>query len=119
MEQRISVVTLGVSDLDRAQEFYERGLGWTVGVSEGNIRFFQLNGLIFALYPREALAEDAEIRNTEGGFSGITLAYCARSRDEVDEILRSAEDAGATIKKKVLPRFSLAVGARSPCSGFF
>lgn len=95
----MSVVTIGVFDLDRSQEFYERGLGWTLGSAEGQIRFFQLNGLILALYPRDALAEDAQVSSTENGFAGITLAYCTRSREEVDEILLRAEGAGATINK--------------------
>jgi len=95
----MSVVTIGVLNLDRSQEFYERGLGWTLRSAEGQIRFFQLNGLILSLYPREALAEDAQISSSDKGFAGITLAYCARSREEVDEILLRAESAGATINK--------------------
>ena len=95
----MSVVTIGVFDLDRSQEFYERGLGWALSVAEGRIRFFQLNGLILALYPLAALAEDAQVSSSEKGFSGITLAYCARSREEVNEILVRAEGAGATITK--------------------
>jgi len=99
MEQRMSVVTLGVTDLDRSQRFYEEGLGWTLSSAQEQIRFFQLNGLIFALYPMEALAEDAQVPNERAGFSGMTLAYCARSKEEVDAILEQAKDAGAHIAK--------------------
>lgn len=99
MEQRVSVITIGVSDLDAAQRFYAQGLGWNVGSADEQIRFFQLNGLIFALYPREALAEDARVTDGSKGFSGITLAYCARSEKEVDQVLARAKNAGATILK--------------------
>ncbi|VFQ42811.1 VOC family protein [Desulfoluna butyratoxydans] len=99
MDQRLSVVTLGVANLDRSQRFYETGLGWTVGSTEEQIRFFQLNGVIFALYPWEALAEDAGLPARGSGFSGVTLAYCARSRTEVEDILKRAEQAGARIVK--------------------
>ena len=99
MEQRMSVVTLGVADLDRSQRFYEEGLGWTLSSAQEQIRFFQLNGLIFALYPLDALAEDAQVSNERAGFSGMTLAYCARSKEEVDAILEQAKDAGAHIAK--------------------
>ena len=99
MEQRMSVVTLGVTDLDRSQRFYEEGLGWTLSSAQEQIRFFQLNGLIFALYPLDALAEDAQVPNERAGFSGMTLAYCARSKEEVDAILEQAKGAGAHIAK--------------------
>jgi len=99
MEQRMSVVTLGVTDLERAQAFYEQGLGWTLGAAEGSIRFFQLNGLVLALYPRDALAEDAQVAGDDAGFAGVTLAYCTRSEEEVDEILHRAESAGGVIRK--------------------
>jgi catechol 2,3-dioxygenase-like lactoylglutathione lyase family enzyme len=73
VEQRISVVTLGVADINRSRQFYEQGLGWTTGAAEGQIVFFQLNGLIFALYPRNSLAEDAQLPSNGTGFTGVTL----------------------------------------------
>ncbi|MFV8834083.1 VOC family protein [Aquisalimonas sp.] len=99
MDQRMSVITLGVSDLARAQAFYETGVGWTLGAAEEDIRFFQLNGLILALYPREALAADAGVPAEGSGFSGVALAYNARSRDEVDRVLALAEGAGGRLVK--------------------
>ncbi|MCG8565092.1 MAG: VOC family protein [Desulfobacterales bacterium] len=99
MEPRLSVVTLGVADLKTSQKFYEQGLGWTVASEEEQIVFFQLNGIILALYPREALAEDAQVPSDGNGFSGVTLAHCAHSKQEVDAILDRAKAAGARIPK--------------------
>lgn len=105
MEQRMSVVTLGVADLERSRRFYEQGLGWKVGAAQEQIVFFQLNGLILALYPKAALAEDAQVADDAAGFAGITLAYCARSSVEVDEALARAHAAGARITKPALEVF--------------
>jgi uncharacterized protein len=84
MEQRISLVTLGVSDLDQSRKFYER-LGWrrSMANSEG-IVFFQAGGIALALYPRAELAKDANLPPNRQGFGRITLAYNTRSRTEVD-----------------------------------
>ncbi|MCC5857341.1 MAG: VOC family protein [Ectothiorhodospiraceae bacterium] len=95
----MSVITLGVSNLKLSQQFYEEALGWSLGAAEDQIRFFQLNGLILALYPRQELADDAMVPQNGSGFSGITLAYCARSRDEVDEIMSRVWNAGACVVK--------------------
>jgi catechol 2,3-dioxygenase-like lactoylglutathione lyase family enzyme len=99
MEQRVSIVTVGVRDLESSREFYER-LGWrkSAASSEG-IVFFQAGGMAFALYPREELAKDANTSPEGSGFAGITLAYNARTREEVDAVLAEAEAAGATIRK--------------------
>lgn len=99
MEQRVSVITLGVSDLARSRAFYEGGMGWAVGDSADPIVFFQLNGMVVALYPREALAEDAGVPVAGNGFAGITLAHNVRSPAAVDELLAQAEGAGGRIVK--------------------
>lgn len=99
MEQRLSVVTLGVADLERSRRFYEDGLGWKRANTSKAIVFFQLNGAVLALFPREHLAEDAQVSSEGSGFRAITLAHCARSREEVDEVLAEAEKAGARIVK--------------------
>ena len=100
MEQRLSMVTLGVVDLARARRFYEAGLGWTPsGASCDQVAFFQVGGVVLGLYPREALAEDAKVAPDGSGFGGIALAYNGRTRDEVDRVLAKAEAAGATILK--------------------
>ncbi len=102
MEQRLSVVTLGATDLARSRRVYEQGLGWKRGGFGGDeIVFFQLGGAVLALYPQDELAEDATLAPEGSGFGGITLAYCARNRAEVEAVLAEAEAAGAKILKPV------------------
>jgi len=96
MDQRLSLVTLGVSDLARARAFYE-ALGWETGAEPGDdVVFFQMPGAIVALWDRARLAEDSVVQDP-GGWGGITLAYNTRSPAEVDAVLAEAEAAGATI----------------------
>jgi uncharacterized protein len=99
MEQRVSIITLGVADLKRSREFYER-LGWrrSMAKAEG-IVFFQAGGMALALFPRDELAEDANLAPDGSGFKGMTLAYNTRNRAEVDVILKDAEAAGARLLK--------------------
>ena len=99
MEQRLSLVTLGVADLERARRFYEDGLGWRRGNNHPEVAFYQLGGMVLALWGREALAQDAHLPGPGSSFGGIALAYNARSREEVDAVLAEAEAAGATILK--------------------
>lgn len=112
MEPRISIVTLGVDDLDRATRFYEAmGLERNEKIADG-VAFFQMGGMILALWPREELARDAgyetewrkrgqafegEIRQN---FSGIALAYNTRSAAEVAEVLARAEKAGGRVLRQ-------------------
>ncbi|RRQ24144.1 VOC family protein [Guyparkeria sp. SCN-R1] len=106
MEQRLSVITLGVADLTRSRAFYEQGLGWTVGSAAEQVVFFQLNGIVLALYPREALAADAGVPSSQGsGFAGIALAHNVRRREEVDTVLATAERAGGRIAKPAQATF--------------
>src|SRR4029077_8710930 len=99
MEQRVSIITLGVGDLKRSREFYER-LGWrrSMAKAEG-IVFFQTGGMALALFPRDKLAKDANIAPDGNGFRGIWLPYNTRNRAEVDSILKDAEAAGARLRK--------------------
>ena len=98
MEQRLSVITLGVADLARARAFYE-ALGWKTGAEPGDdVVFFQTGCMIVALWGRDQLAEDTVVQDS-GGWGGITLAYNARSPAEVDSVLAEAESAGATIPR--------------------
>ena len=99
MDQRLSVVTLGVADLARSRKFYEDGLGWKRGNTEGEIAFYQLGGMVLALYSHAALAADAKLESEGTGFGGITLAFNVRERAEVDAVLAEAKGAGATILK--------------------
>jgi predicted lactoylglutathione lyase len=98
VEQRLSLVTLGVRDLERARRFYE-ALGWTSSAAPADdVAFFQAGCMIVALWGREQLAEDTVVEDS-GGWGGITLAYNARSPSEVDAVLAEAEAAGATIPR--------------------
>jgi catechol 2,3-dioxygenase-like lactoylglutathione lyase family enzyme len=105
MEQRLSLVTLGVADLARARRFYEEGLGWRRGNRHDEVAFYQLGGMVLALWGRDALAEDAGLSGAGSGFSGIALAYNARDRAEVDAVLKEAETAGGTLVKPAQATF--------------
>ena len=98
MEQRVTLVTLGVADLARSREFYE-ALGWTTGANPADdVVFFQAAGMVVALWSRASLAEDSGVEDG-GGWGGITLAYNTRSPAEVDAIIAEAEAAGAAIAR--------------------
>ncbi len=99
MDQRLSVVTLGVADLARSRQFYEDGLGWKRGNTDGEIAFYQVGGMVLALYSHTALAADAKLESEGTGFGGITLAFNVGARAEVDAVLAEAKGAGATILK--------------------
>jgi uncharacterized protein len=105
MEQRVSIITLGVANLERSRQFYER-LGWrrSLAKSEG-IVFFQAGGMAVALYPRAELAKDANVAPDGSGFQAITLAYNARNRSEVNSVLAAALAAGASLLKPAQEAF--------------
>ena len=106
MEPRISIVTLGVSDLARSVEFYRDGLGLVLyDENTESIAFFQNKGTWLALYPRDALAADVGIATDGSGFFGVTLAHNLRSKEEVDELLAVAVAAGATLVKPAQDTF--------------
>jgi predicted lactoylglutathione lyase len=99
MEQRISLITLGVADLSRARTFYEQ-LGWR-GQESAETVFFQAGGQAVVLWGRANLAEDSGIVDDGAdGFGGLTLAHNVRSREEVDEVVGEAEAAGAAVTKR-------------------
>jgi catechol 2,3-dioxygenase-like lactoylglutathione lyase family enzyme len=98
MEQRVSLVTLGVRDLRRSRDFYE-ALGWTTRAApDDDVVFFQAGGTILALWDRARLAEDSGVEDG-GGWGGVTLAHNVRSPDEVDGVIAEAEAAGARIPR--------------------
>lgn len=104
MEQRLSLVTLGVKDVDRARAFYER-LGWH-GQQLQETVFFQAGGIIVVLWGRDKLALDAGVADTAGvGFGGIALAHNVRSTEEVDSVVAAAADAGATVTRSPAETF--------------
>lgn len=103
MEQRLSIITLGVADLQKTTAFYTEKFGWKKSPqSNEGITFLQLNGLQLGLYPREKLAEDAQIeaKGNSDGFKGFTLAYCTRTEQEVDDLFADFEAKGVEIVKK-------------------
>ncbi len=102
---RLTLVTLGVADLDRSRRFYE-AWGWRASkASQPTIIFFQANGLALALYGRRELADDAAVRDHPTGFAGITLAYNCRSKAEADEVFARALAAGAKAQKPLHDAF--------------
>jgi len=100
MEPRISIVTLGVEDLERSVRFYRDGLGLPLQPGGEGIAFFDLQGTRLALYPRVALAEDAMVPADGSGFSGVTLAHNVRSKEAADALLAPAVEAGARLIKE-------------------
>ena len=107
MEQRVSLITLGVADVAEATAFYER-LGWKRSEANSNdsVSFFQLGGIIFGLYGAQALADDIGIEYSDRiGFNNVALAYNARSKPEVDQVLEQARAAGAVLVKRAADTF--------------
>ena len=100
MRQKMNLITLGVSDFDKALAFYEKGLGWKKSsASMEDFALFPLGGMVLALYPRKDLAADATVNAEGNGFSGITISFNARSEKEVEEVLQEAKNAGAIMVK--------------------
>ena len=99
MKQRLTLLTLGVSDLERARTFYE-GLGWKTGAAPADeVVFFQAGGMIVALWDRGQLAEDSGVEDG-GGWGGVTLAYNVGSPAEADAAIEDARHAGARIVRE-------------------
>lgn len=100
MEQRLTIVGLGVEDLAKSNHFYENILGWKKHPSSNDgISFFKLNGIMFSLYPNDKLAEDAGLAPERSGFKGFSLAYNTRTKEEVDELIHSLKEQGVEIVK--------------------
>ena len=99
MEQRVSLVTLGVSDYGRAKAFYE-ALGWSVALDIEETAFFQANGTVLVLWARDKLAEDSAIADDGARWGGIVLAHNVRTREEVDAVIDQARSNGAEITRE-------------------
>ena len=99
MDQRISVITLGVSSLEISKKFYVEGLGWNPVFENKEIIFFQTGGLVFALFLRDHLAEDFDTDPKTFGRAPIALGYNVEKKSEVDPLLQRAASAGAKILK--------------------
>jgi len=100
MQPRISMITLGVNDLDSSIKFYQEGLGFPRLDFGPGVAFFKLNGTWLSLYPRESLAEDATVPAEGNGFESFTLAHNVCSETEVDGVIEQAVSVGATLVKK-------------------
>ena len=98
MDQRLTLVTLGVADLDASRRFYE-ALGWRETPRAEGVVFFQAGGMVIALWDRAALAEDSCVDDT-GGWGGVTLAHNVSSPETVDSVIEQARAAGATIPRE-------------------
>lgn len=99
MDQRVSLVTLGVKNLAVSKRFYVNGLGWKAGFENNEIIFFQTGGMVFALFLRDHLAEDFQADPAAFGRAPLALAYNVREKREVDPIIQRAINAGAIILK--------------------
>ena len=104
MEQRLSLITLGVRDLDAAKRFYA-DLGWApVADDNDDVAFYQAGGMVVALWGRDNLAADSAVTDS-GGWGGVTLAYNVREPAEVDAVIEEARAAGATIGREPAETF--------------
>ena len=103
MQQRVSLITLGVADVAVAKTFYER-LGWRVGLDVEETVFFQIGGSIFTLWGRDKLAQDCGATDA-GGWGGVALAHNVGSPDEVDRIIEEARAVGARIAREPAETF--------------
>ena len=100
LKPHVSLVTLGVEDLDRSLSFYRDGLGWPVsGASTEDVAFLRTGGVVISLYPQDKLAEDAHVDEDGVGFRGVTLAHNVPEREDVDRAIQTAVAAGARLVK--------------------
>ena len=101
MEQRLTIITLGVSDLKKSTDFYENKFGWKKSeLSNEYISFFTLNGIQLALYGRNELAKDATVDSNGNGFKGFTISYNTKSEKEVDQLINKLKNEGVEIIKE-------------------
>ena len=101
MEQRVTIITLGVSNLKKSTKFYESKFGWKKSKSSNQyISFFNLNGIQIALFPKDELAKDAGVSLFTGGFNGVTLAYNVNSEKEVDQTINKLKEKGVEVIKE-------------------
>ena len=99
MEPRLTLVTLGVADVAHASAFYQRMGFVAAGPGDDSVAFFPAGGVVLALFPRKALAEDATVSDSRAGFSGVALAHNVRSEAEVEAVLAQAAAAGGRVVK--------------------
>ncbi len=106
MRQKFNLITLGVKDIQKSINFYEKGLGWKRSpASLDDLILFPLGGIVLALYPRKLLADDITLKDLPTGFSAVTISYNAKDENEVNEVLGQVEQLGATILKPAQKAF--------------
>jgi uncharacterized protein len=115
VKQSVSLITLGVSDVERAAAFYA-ALGWSPTREIEETIFFQANGVVLVLWGRDKLAKDMGIEDSSEGWGGIALAHNVGSREEVDRISAKADEAGAVVTRQPAETFygGYAAGFRDP-----
>jgi predicted lactoylglutathione lyase len=115
MKQSISLITLGVADIERASAFYG-ALGWSPALEVEETVFFQANGVVLVLWGRDKLADDMGIADDRDGWGGIALAHNVGSREQVEAITERAREAGATVTREPAETFygGYAAGFRDP-----
>ena len=100
MRQKLNLITLGVDDMERSLNFYEKGLGWKISEkSMEDLALFPLGGITLAFYPKKELAADVTLEYQTSQFAGITFSYNAHSENEVDQVMKEVENLGAQIIK--------------------
>jgi uncharacterized protein len=104
VEQRVTLLTLGVSDYGRAKAFYE-ALGWSVALDIEETAFFKAGGTILVLWSRDKLAQDSGISDDGARWGAIVLAHNVRSREEVNEVIEQARSSGAEISREPAETF--------------
>jgi predicted lactoylglutathione lyase len=104
MKEAVSLITLGVSDYERAKSFYE-ALGWSTALEIEETAFFQANGVVLVLWARDKLAADSGIADDGSSWGGIALAHNVASRDEVDQVMEQARANGATVTREPAETF--------------
>ncbi len=106
MDPRINFITLGVRNFKKSVHFYRDGLKFPFsGSSKGDIAFFNLNGIVLALYPKKLLAKDAHVKTIGKGFGGITLSHNVKNREDVDRTLDEIKKIGGKILKPAQDAF--------------
>ncbi len=101
MDVRVSLITLGVGNLKKSKEFYQKAFGWSASsASNESVVFFKTKGAVVALFGRESLADDAKVDSVGRGFRAISLAHNVATKTEVAKLLKKAEEAGAKITKQ-------------------
>lgn len=100
MEQRLTILTIGVNDLSAMKDFYVQKFGWTPVAENKDIAFFKLNSCLLSLFDKKTLAQDANVKDGNGGSKSFSLAYIVKTEEEVDDLFALLESRGVKIVKR-------------------